>query len=55
MNCVQPFARVAGSSATATVAPLPNIRAEAICLGNWSTVLALKMLRVRSALSTTRP
>jgi hypothetical protein len=39
----------------ATVAPLPNISAEAICLGYWSTVLALNRLRVCRALSRTRP
>ena len=32
---------VRSTSGTATVAPLPNISAEAICLGYWSTVLAL--------------
>ena len=32
---------VRSTSGTATVAPLPNMSAEAICLGYWSTVLAL--------------
>ena len=37
-------------------APLPNISAAAICLGIWSTVLALsRCCACRSALSSTRP
>lgn len=33
----------------ATVDPVPNISAEAICFGYWSTVLALKICFVPSA------
>ena len=31
---------VRSTSGTGTVVPVPNISAAAICLGNWSTVLA---------------
>ncbi len=37
-------------SGTGTDEPVPNISAEAICLGNWSTVLAEKTFFVPSAL-----
>ena len=42
-------------SGTGTLVEVPNIRPEATCFGYWSTVLAVKMLRVPSALTTTRP
>ena len=45
---------VRSMSGTAIVSEPPNISAEAICLGSWSTVLALKTLRVPSALTSTR-
>ena len=38
-----------------TTEPPPNMYADAICLGNWSTVDALKMFFVPSALASTRP
>lgn len=46
---------VRSTSGTATVMPVPNISAEAICFGYWSTVLALKICLVCSALTSTRP
>ena len=46
---------VRSRSGTGTLSPVPNISADAACLGAWSTVLALKMLRVPSALNSTRP
>ena len=36
-------------SGTATDSGVPNIRAEATCFGNWSTVLAVYRLVVPSA------
>ena len=33
----------------------PNMWADETCLGIWSTVVAVKMLRVPSALNRTRP
>ena len=42
-------------SGIATVVPVPNISAEATCLGNWSTVLALKMFLVPIAFNSTLP
>ena len=36
-------------SGIGTLRPVPNISPDASCLGYWSTVLALKMLRVPSA------
>ena len=39
-------------SGTGTVSGAPNSSAEEISLGRWSTVLAVKTLRVPSALTS---
>ena len=44
---------VRSTSGTASVVPVPNIRAEASCLGIWSTVEAEYTLRVDSERSST--
>ena len=43
---------VRSMSGTGTLRPVPNMRADEISLGRWSTVEAEKTLRVPSALSS---
>ena len=46
---------VRSTSGIGTESGAPNISADEISFGSWSTVLAEKTLRVPSALSSTRP
>ena len=46
---------VRSTSGTGTPSIVPNISPADTCLGIWSTVEALKTLRVPSALSSARP
>ena len=46
---------VRSRSGIAIVVPVPNISADAACLGYWSTVEALKMFLVPKAFNKTFP